>query len=330
MKLEDIGFYTLSDHRASRASLFSPMWRGEILLGDRCNFKCPYCRGFSGFAENCRGDIDLSDAYYTLGLWGNDGLKNVRFSGGEPTLYDGLDGLVIYCERTGVEHIAVSTNGSQPFKAYKRLVDYGVNDFSISLDACCALFGDKMSGVPGAWRCVVDNIEKISEIAYVTVGVVLTEETAHTAVDVVKFAHELGVADIRIVSAAQYNQVVDGVENIPQYLLDAHPILRYRVNNFLRGRNVRGIGVSDCHKCHLVKDDSAVAGRWHFPCIIYLREGGNAIGEVGVRMRQERMEWFSTHDSYLDPICRKNCLDVCIDYNNQCQEFVDSGGKLNW
>ena len=42
-RLEDIGFYTLSDYRASQCSASSPLWRCELLLTDRCNFHCPYC-----------------------------------------------------------------------------------------------------------------------------------------------------------------------------------------------------------------------------------------------------------------------------------------------
>jgi hypothetical protein len=44
MKLEDIGFYTLSDNRALNVSAWSPMIRCELVLTDRCNFRCPYCR----------------------------------------------------------------------------------------------------------------------------------------------------------------------------------------------------------------------------------------------------------------------------------------------
>ena len=39
-KLENIGFYTLSDERAANTSDTSPMQRCEIILTDRCNFKC--------------------------------------------------------------------------------------------------------------------------------------------------------------------------------------------------------------------------------------------------------------------------------------------------
>jgi molybdenum cofactor biosynthesis enzyme MoaA len=321
MRLEEIGFYTLSDERAKNISGTSPMMRAEIILTGACNFNCPYCRGVSTISRDCNRDMPLIDAINTLDVWICDGLKNVRFSGGEPTLYPSLNMLVDFAKIGGVEHIAISTNGSRPLDVYKSLIDAGVNDFSISLDACCSAFGDKMSGIPGAWETVISNIKEISKLTYVTVGVVLTEETAHTAKDVIRFAHELGVADIRIISAAQYNQLLDGLEGIEQEILDAHPILKYRVNRFFEGKNVRGISETDCHRCHLVKDDSVVAGSWHFPCVIHMREGGEPIGQVGVDMRRQRLKWFETHNSYEDPICRESCLDICKDFNAQAEKF---------
>lgn len=48
MKLEDIGFYTLSDARALSASEYSPLMRCELIVTSRCNFrkKCRYSRDF--------------------------------------------------------------------------------------------------------------------------------------------------------------------------------------------------------------------------------------------------------------------------------------------
>ncbi len=81
MKLEEIGFYTLSDERARNGSATSPMERCELILTTRCAFKCEYCRGLPKYS----GDISVEDAYSTLKLWCDDNLKHVRFSGGEPT-----------------------------------------------------------------------------------------------------------------------------------------------------------------------------------------------------------------------------------------------------
>lgn len=321
-KLENIGFYTLYDERAKNASAHSRMMRCEVLLTDGCNFRCPYCRGLR---EDCMGTLSLDEAQNIVHLWAIDGLKSIRFSGGEPTVYPWLLELVTYTKGCGVENIAISTNGSADLEYYMELIEAGVNDMSISLDACCAADGEVMAGgIEGAWEKVVANIKEIAKHCYVSLGMVFVEDTVDTVNDVVRFGSDLGVADIRVITAAQFDEAMTQLIHIDQDLLDKHPILAYRVNNFKNNRNVRGISETDAHKCAIVLDDSAVAGDSHFPCIIYLREGGDPIGKVGINMRKEREEWFNTHDSYTDPICKKNCLDVCIDYNNRWRHFHES------
>ena len=319
MKLQDIGFYTLSEERALNVSALSPMQRCEMILTDRCNFKCPYCRGLR---NDCKGDLPIEDAMATLKLWCDDGLKNVRFSGGEPLTYPHLDALVKYAKWRGVEHIAISSNGSFPFDRYFELITEGVNDFSISLDACCSSYGDKMAGVSGQFERVTYNIVELAKLVYTTVGVVLTNETVSTTRQVVEFAHGLGVTDIRIIPCAQEgngnDELVRQVKMIPQEILDAHPILAYRVANIKLGIPVRGIDETDTHKCYMALDDSVVSGGYHFPCVIYMREHGTPIGKVGPNMRGQRVAWMAQHDTHTDPICRANCLDVCVDHNNRC------------
>lgn len=312
MKLEDIGFYTLCDERARHVSDTSPMWRCELIVTDRCNFHCPYCRGL----PNCKGEMHPGVAQEVLKQWCDQGLQNVRFSGGEPLTYPWLKDLVWYCYQRGVKRIAISSNGSFPIERYRELICQGVNDFSISLDACCSAFGDRMAGVPGKWEQVVSNIRTLAQRVYTTVGVVLTTETAPQVCKIVQFAHDLGVADIRLIPAAQESDMIAGVQNIPNAILNAHPILRYRVQNLLAGRPVRGLTSQDSHACYLVQDDSIVAGDSHYPCPIYLREQGEPIGKISPIMRAERLAWFALHDTYKDPICRRNCLDICIDHNN--------------
>ena len=84
---------------------------------------------------------------------------------------------------------------------------------------------------------------------------------------------------------------------------------------------VRGLNENDSTKCGLVLDDIAVNHNKHYPCIIYMREGGKPIGTVGEKMRQERKDWYNTHNTHTDNICRENCLDVCRDYNNKHEEY---------
>lgn len=315
MKLEDIGFYTLNNNRAKNTSVDSQLMRCELILTDTCNFKCPYCRGLR---HDLKGTMSLDEAKYIVDLWAKDNLKNIRFSGGEPTVYKGIVELVKHAKNKNIERIAISTNGSADLELYKELINAGVNDFSISLDACCSAFGDLMAGgIEGAWDKVISNIKEISKLTYVTVGVVVTEETVHDLKNTIEFAASLGVADIRIISSAQYNTLLHNAKLVNKEVYKKYPILKYRIENLNNERNVRGLQETDSHKCGLVLDDMAIAGDYHFPCIIYMREGGNPIGKVGENMRRERLKWMENHDTHKDPICKKNCLDVCIDYNNK-------------
>jgi len=264
--------------------------------------------------------MPVGRALFVLGQWLAQGLKNIRFSGGEPMLYKGLDWLVHYVANGGCEKIAISTNGSFPLERYLELVETGVNDFSVSLDACCAADCGKMSGTQSVkiWERITQNIYELAKRTYVTVGVVLTDDNLLNLNGIVKFAHELGVADIRIIPAAQNGNMIAGVEALDPEIVAAHPILAYRVENILQGKPVRCIQEYDSHRCYIPIDDSVVCGNFHFPCVIYMREQGEPIGEIGPNMRAERIAWSETHNTFLDPICRANCLDVCVDHNNKC------------
>lgn len=314
--LENIGFYTLSDKRAQEVSIKSRLQRCELLLTSRCNFKCPYCRGMK---EEDQGDLSFEEAERIVRMWASEGLKNIRFSGGEPTLWKDLYKLVRIARGSGIERCAISTNGSMPLRLYEMLHNVGVNDFSISLDSCCAATGNKMAGGLPVFDIIIGNIKALSKLTYVTVGVVLTEENQAELNDIIKFASDLGVADIRIIPAAQVRKEHKGLKQNGN-ILDKHPILSYRVNNFLQGKSVRGLVDEDNHQCPLVLDDMAILNGKHYPCIIYMREQGDHIGSAAndiVTIRHEREQWFLNHDCYKDPICRNNCLDVCVDYNNR-------------
>lgn len=318
MKLEDIGFYTLSNKRAKQTSTTSPMWRCELIVTDRCNFSCPYCRKM---AKHLQGDIPLDTALSVLSCWTEQGLKHVRFSGGEPTMYKNLPELIALCKNNHVERIAVSTNGSANLAVYDELIDLGVDDFSISLDACCAADGKQMSGGVDRWTEVIDHIEYLAKKVYVSVGIVLTDDNKDKVLEIITLAYDLGVADIRVIPAAQDTFMLTILNRFARQRPDifaAHPILRYRMKMAYEGLAVRGLTYSDSHQCWLVLDDSCVVQNWHFPCVIYMREGGDPIGRIGMalEMRQERYKWVKEHDTHEDVICYSNCLDVCRDYNN--------------
>lgn len=321
--LSTIGFYTLSDQRVQNASSTSQMKRCEMIITEYCNFRCPYCRGLESWIYGDRNikQLSISEIKRNIDLWCiGQPLENIRFSGGEPTLHKNIIEAISYSKNKGINRIAISTNGSNKLGNYYKLINAGANDFSISLDGCCASDVTKMSGGLKVFDTLSENIFQLSKRTYVTVGIVLTPDNINKFINTVKYADSLGVSDIRVIPSAQWNGKLP-LNEIPNDLLQKYPILNYRVNNFKNGINVRGITKNDSHRCGLVLDDSVIAGDFHFPCVIYMREKGKPIGKISSMMRQERYEYYKTHNSFEDSICRKNCLDVCIAYNNKFQQF---------
>ncbi len=326
MKLEQIGFYTLSDERANNTSDKSQMKRCEMIINEQCNFKCPYCKGLGEevFQDRVKKQLSLEEMKRNIDIWcENEPLENIRFSGGEPTLHKNIVEIVTYAKSKGIDRIAISTNGFSNKKMYDKLIEAGCNDFSISLDAADAPTGDMMAGnIKGAWEKVIENIAYISSKTYVTTGVVLEPSNVTRFIDIVKFASSLGVSDIRVIPSAQWNQPLEELSDIPKELLEKHPILKYRVGNFLVGKKIRGLSEDSAKSCPLALDDSVIAGGNHYPCVIYMREQGRPIGEVCDNMRQVRRKWYETTNPHDDPICKKNCLDVCVDYNKKAESAL--------
>jgi len=322
MKLENIGFYSLSDERAKKSSINSDLQRCELILTDKCNFKCIYCRGLK---QDIKGDISFKEAKNIINLWASNYLKNIRFSGGEPTTWKYLLQLVKYTrEFQCFEHIAISTNGSASLDFYKKLIKAGVNDFSISLDACCSSNADIMAGINSHFNHICKVIKYISLKTYCTVGVVLTEKNNKDLKNIIEYATSLGVSDIRIIPSAQSNH------KLKLNIKTKYPILKYRLKNIKNGRHVRGLKKTDNHKCPLVLDDMVIVKDKHYPCVIYMREQGKEIGTINNKsiydIRKERKNWYEKTNVFKDNICKNNCLDVCIDYNNKFQKINNGRG----
>lgn len=321
--LEGIGFYTLSEERAKNVSLNSPLWRCELIVSSKCNFKCPYCREIRKDVDK---ELSLDEAKSIIQKWADGGLKNVRFSGGEPTIWPHIFEAVKFARSLNIQRIAISSNGASATSVYDRLIDCGVNDFSISLDACCASAGDMMSMTTGYWSLVVENIRYLSQKVYTTVGIVLTEDNKHEAKNIIEFANDLGVHDIRVIPAAQMDSKL-GEMSLGHSVLKKHKILDYRYHRSKQGFPARGIEVGDSLRCRLAIDDMAVVGDYHFPCIIFMREHGDPIGTVIGKsiqeIRLERQKWVENTDISQHPICSKNCLDVCVAHNNACEMYCN-------
>lgn len=325
--LEEIGFPAVTNERAKEVTQFTNLQRCELIVTDACNLRCVYCKGLS---KKNYSNINKFDAASIIEEWIKGGLQHASFSGGEPLCNPHMSFYINMLKQRGTPFISISTNGTFPIEKYMELVELGVTHFAISIDGMDAAIVDVLAGVPGTWNKVVKNVKALSKCSYVTASIVFTELNVHQAPEIISFVHSLGVADIRFSSAVQFNKLIPQMEKISKEILECHPILKYRVNNLISGRNMRGNNSNK--RCWIPLDDMVVAGNRHYPCSMQLREDGIHIGDTLNKdgsqksieqIREERALWCKSFDCSTNKICKTCCMDFIIDYNIEVNKRKD-------
>jgi len=326
--LDRVGFATISERRALSASIHSPLERCTLIVTEKCNLRCVYCNKHSG------DHMPLEQALRVIDAWAGHGLSTVMISGGEPTVYPDLPAVVSAFRRRGLASIILATNGTDRPDSYRRLMELGVTELSVSLDSGDRSRAATIHGTDiGVWDRVVETIRALSREARVVVGLILNEHNQDTIVDDLAFIDSLGPSDIKLTPSSHYSdlsRIADIARRIPAQLIERYTFLGYRMRRVLAGRPLKTLRRGDSRHCWLSMDDMAIAGRQHYPCYIYLRESGAPIGQVCDDMgavREQRLAWIQSHDTHADPICSSHCVDFYIDYNNRIDRRLNGGGR---
>lgn len=328
-KLACLNWRTLSDERAATVQPNAGVRRTAMILTGKCNFACPYCQTLGGDrAPTLNRDTTLALLHDLIG----QGLQELRLSGGEPTLVRWLPELVAEAHKAGVR-VAISTNGYSPIKTYETLIAAGAAEFSISLDSIDPAEADRLAGgrkhVLERVEATIKAVTALGAKVYVGMTCCAAQQSPEATKATVERIAALGATDIKIMSIAQEGGVLDTTW-MSEGLAKRFPFLAWRSSNFKCGRDVRGLKPTDCRKCALVLDDVTIAGGKHYPCNVYFREKGEAIGTVGdvATMLAERAKWYEQHDSQEDPICSRMCMDLLVAYNNRVQELKSANRNV--
>lgn len=289
----ETGFSEININRAKYTG--KNPWYLEVAITGSCNFKCKYCNSF-------KGDVDTGRLFGWLDT--QPTLKHIQITGGEPTEHKRFDDIVSKL-RGKTKTLGLSTNGSNYISA-KTLEK--IDMFSVSLDdydwAILKLRGYRKINK------VIDTIKHISTIKYVNVGMLIDELNVDRSEDIVDYILSLGVSDVKL-SVSSHS-----IATMPKFskVYKNYPILFYRVSNFKNGKPMRGYPNKTCF---LAENDYTIVGDKHYPCLVYFREGGGHIGDVGDNMQRDRMAWSKSHICTEDPICSKFCMDFKCDMNNE-------------
>ena len=315
MKLEDIGFLEVVEERAKRISSGKISYC-EWIITSNCNFNCPYCNRLE---PRQTADPTIEQVKEYISILSSMDCKYVHLTGGEPTTRKDLIEIVRLIKDANMR-VGLSTNGSRKLDYYKELVSAGVELFSISLDVYRRDLNSKFTLVPATvFDTVVLNIRELSKLTYTNVGVVFNDDNVNQYKEIIEFISGLGTNDIRIMTATMYNKIV--AFDLDNDLLNKHPILKFRVENFNTGKNMRGSWLCQTSKCHLVRDDITIFGLDFYPCAVYVRENGLPIGKFDKDNIEAREKWFENHNSHSDSICTKYCMDFKCRFNDKVEQL---------
>lgn len=119
-----------------------------------CNLRCMHCYTL----ENHGKELYFSDVLRIISKLLPFGLREINFSGREPTLRQDLVSIIKWCVKKDIS-VNVTTNGTVlDHKGYEELCESGLNIMVFSLDGITEKVHDKIRG-SGSFHKTIQNIE---------------------------------------------------------------------------------------------------------------------------------------------------------------------------
>jgi GTP 3',8-cyclase len=201
----------------------------RISVTDRCNFRCRYCMPRevfgSDFAFLPRSEILTFEEIARLArIFAGLGVQKFRLTGGEPTLRNGLPGLVeMLADIPGTE-IAMTTNGSLLKELAEPLARAGLDRVTVSLDSTDDAVFRAMNDVGFPVARVLEGIDAAEAAGLTPVkidAVVKRGVNDHTVIDLARFIKARGhilrfieYMDVGSTNGWRMDDVVPGAEII--------------------------------------------------------------------------------------------------------------------
>ena len=186
---------------------------------NRCPFKCIHCYEGQEHKE-CENPLSFEEWKNIISNLAKMNVNELRFIGGEPTVYARLNELIDYCKELGIKKVSIFSNLYTIDK--ERLFNSIVkNDVEVHF----AIYGsyadvhDKVTQVRGSFDKLILNIKKLQKNDVKLIShVVIMRENENEVEKIYKLLEKLGITKIKY---DEYRQVGD--------LDDKHTVLNSRL-----------------------------------------------------------------------------------------------------
>jgi len=177
----------------------SVVW-AVIEVTNSCNLNCIWCYANSGYKNKMkRQHMELGRLKKLVNILRDSGLKQITYSGGEPTVYPRIrEAVKIAKDNDFVVHM--NTNGFALTRSFaKELKSLGLSQIQTNIDSTSPGKHDYLRGRKGSFSRAVSALKNAREIGITCVSqTVLTKENEVEIVDIFKFARSLGLQRCRV------------------------------------------------------------------------------------------------------------------------------------
>lgn len=137
----------------------------ELRLNWECNASCLMC-GVSDYftkSHEKKENLTLQEIKKLLDVLTDMGCQSITLSGGEPTLRNDLVDIVLHASQRCKMNVSLNTNGYLLDDEFlEKLIQAGINSFTLSLDSPNAYIHDYIRGMEGSYCRIIQAIDYIN------------------------------------------------------------------------------------------------------------------------------------------------------------------------
>ena len=323
-----------------------PLHRLTVFLTYACNLACPYCktipRGPPDLLAHPQKRLRYDRVSFAALLDAHEGtpLRHLHFTGGEAAIVPGVKEMVRLARDRGVGAISMTSNGTLGAPLYLALVDAGLHELRISLDADAALLGEELTGRRGAFAATVATLEGLARARRggadftLVLNAVIGLENRRRLPELVSFLLGFEPSDVKLITEVDRRDELGAFDEAPAiletlramldgYPADALPLLRRKIETVFSPDSIGIRSAESGWRCYIPLTERTADRSHYYPCSVYLREGGAPLGRLSDPPGIQRLRtaaFVRDSDCTTDPICRRYCLHCTRKFNDAANE----------
>ncbi|MEE8401325.1 MAG: radical SAM protein [Candidatus Hydrothermarchaeaceae archaeon] len=169
-----------------------------VEITEYCNFNCKWC--FANAGENPKPvHMEKENAFRLIETLADSGVRQITFSGGEPTVYPYIADVISKAHDSGMV-VHMNTNGYLMTRELaEKLKGRGLSQVQINIDSLDPEAHDYIRGRQGSHERAIQALKNARTAGLTCVSqTVLTKKNEDEIVDIFKFARSMGLQRCRV------------------------------------------------------------------------------------------------------------------------------------